>query len=41
MHNVGKSPNLGGFAYPPNCTPNRKKIAPPQKKVPMPVFPKR
>ena len=29
MHNDGKSPNLGGFAYPPSCTPNHKKIAPP------------
>ena len=27
MHNYGKSPNLGGFAYPPSCTPNHKKIA--------------
>ncbi len=30
MHNNGKSPNLGGFAYPPSCTPNHKKIAPPK-----------
>jgi|688.fasta_scaffold195850_1 hypothetical protein len=29
MHIDGKSPNLGGFAYPPSCTPNHKKIAPP------------
>ncbi len=29
MHNDGKSPNLGGFAYPPSGTPNHKKIAPP------------
>jgi hypothetical protein len=29
MHNDGKLPNLGGFAYPPSCTPNHKKIAPP------------
>ena len=31
MHNDGKSPNLGGFAYPPSCTPNHKKIAPQKK----------
>jgi hypothetical protein len=41
MHNVGKLPNLGGLAYPPHCTPNHKKIAPPKKKVLMPAFPKR
>ena len=41
MHNNGKLPYLGGFAYPPNCTPNHKKIAPPQKTVPMPALPKR
>ena len=29
MHNDEKSPNLRGFAYPPSCTPNHKKIAPP------------
>jgi len=29
MHNDGKLPNLGGFAYPPSCTPYHKKIAPP------------
>jgi hypothetical protein len=29
MHNDGKSPNLGGFAYLPSCTPNHEKIAPP------------
>jgi hypothetical protein len=41
MHNDGKSPNLGGFAYPASCTPNHKKIAPPKKTMPMPAFPKR
>ena len=41
MHNDGKSPNLGGFAYPPSCTPNHKKIAPPLKTVPMSAPPKR
>ena len=41
MHNDGKSPNLGGFAYPPSCMPNHKKIAPPLKTVLMPASPKR
>ena len=31
MHNDGKLPYLEGFAYPPNCTLNHKKIAPPKK----------
>jgi hypothetical protein len=34
MHNDGKSPNLGGFAYPPSCTPNHKKIAPVETRSP-------
>jgi hypothetical protein len=29
MHKDGKSPNLGGLVYPPSCTHNHKKIAPP------------
>jgi hypothetical protein len=36
MHNDRKLPNLGGFAYPPSCTPNHKKIVPPKKTVPCP-----
>ena len=31
IHNDGKSPYLGGFAYQPNCTPKHKKIARPKK----------
>ncbi len=31
MHNDGKPLYLGGFAYPPNCTPNHKKIDPQKK----------
>ena len=34
MHNDGKSLNLGGFAYPPSCTPNHKKIAPVETRSP-------
>ena len=45
MHNDGKSPNLGGFAYPPSCTPNHKKIAPPKNsadaRVPEEIGPRR
>ena len=46
MHIDGKPPYLGGFAHPPSCTPNHKKIAPPKKnsadaRVPEDVGPRR
>jgi hypothetical protein len=45
MHNHGKSLNLGGFAYPPSCTPSHKKIAPPKNsddaRIPKDIGPRR
>jgi hypothetical protein len=45
MHNDGKSPNLGGFAYPPSCTPTTRKSPPPKNsadaRIPEEIGPRR